>query len=167
HPEEREAALLIAGRLWRYVDVVSTAMAYAYVDEITDRGLLNRDLLESLLAGHGEDERVRRLARMLHRRLGDDHVVVVIRGDGVPIENSRERLLPSRIVLDHIVDAARTSLRPAVAPSSSTTCSSITCCAPARTRGGTSARRCGRSWSTTASTAPSSSPRCARTSTRA
>jgi hypothetical protein len=41
-PEEREAALQIAGRLWRHVDLVSTAMAYAYLDELTDRGLLGR-----------------------------------------------------------------------------------------------------------------------------
>jgi sugar diacid utilization regulator len=113
-PEEREAALRIAGRLWRYVDVVSTAMAHAYLDEITDRGLLGRDLLDSLLAGQGDDERVRRLARMLHRRLGDDHVVVVIRGAGVASEVGRARLLPTRAVLDHIVDGARTHLCPAV-----------------------------------------------------
>jgi sugar diacid utilization regulator len=111
-PHEREAALMIAGRLWRYVDAVSTAMAYAYLDEVTDRGLLGRELLDALLAGHGDCERVRRLARILHRRLGDDHVVVVIRGESVPTEDGRERLLATRVTLDHIVEAARRYLRP-------------------------------------------------------
>jgi sugar diacid utilization regulator len=111
-PEEREAALEIAGRLWRYVDVVSTAMAYAYLDERLDRGLLGRDLLDALLAGQGDGERARRLARMLHRRLGANHVVVLVRADQPPPENGRERPLAAAVALDYIVDAARTQLRP-------------------------------------------------------
>jgi sugar diacid utilization regulator len=111
-PAEREAALQIASRLWRYVDVVSTAMAYAYLDERLDRGLLGRDLLDALLAGQGDDERVRRLARMLHRRLGENHVVVLIRADGAPAENGNGRPLAMAVALDHLVDAARTQLRP-------------------------------------------------------
>jgi sugar diacid utilization regulator len=114
-PDEREAALRIAGRLWRHVDVVSTAMAYAYLDELTDRGLLGRDLLDALLAGHGDSERVRRLARMLHRELGENHVVVLIRADAVPAEDSRERPLSPGGALDHIVEGARTHLRPTAA----------------------------------------------------
>jgi sugar diacid utilization regulator len=112
HPEEREAALRIAGQLWRYVDTVSTAMGYAYLDEITDRGLMGRDLLDSLLAGRGDSERVRRLARILHRNLGDNHVVVVLRGEGVPLEDGGDRMLASRVSLDRIVDAARRYFRP-------------------------------------------------------
>jgi sugar diacid utilization regulator len=111
-PEEREAALQIAGRLWRHVDLVSTAMAYAYLDEMTDRGLLGRDLLDSLLAGQGDGERVRRLARMLHKRLGESHVVVLIRGDGVPSENGGPHPPAARLALDQIVEATRTHLRP-------------------------------------------------------
>ncbi|MCW3065864.1 MAG: hypothetical protein JWN32_3036 [Solirubrobacterales bacterium] len=111
-PEEREAALEIAGRLWRHVDVVSTAMAYAYLDEMTDRGLLGRDLLDALLAGRGDGEQVSRLARMLHRRLGDNHVVVLVRGDGMPEDDGRLVSLATRVAIDHIIEAARTHLRP-------------------------------------------------------
>jgi sugar diacid utilization regulator len=111
-PEEREAALQIAGRLWRHVDLVSTAMAYAYLDELTDRGLLGRDLLDALLAGQGDGERVRRLARMLHRRLGENHVVVLIRGDGITAETGGPQSPAGRLALDQIVEAARTHLRP-------------------------------------------------------
>jgi sugar diacid utilization regulator len=111
-PEEREVALEIASRLWRHVDVVSTAMAYAYLDEMTDRGLLGRDLLDALLAGQGDGERVRRLAHLLHRRLGDNHVVVLIRGNGAPTDDAYQVSLASRVALDHIVEAARTHLRP-------------------------------------------------------
>jgi sugar diacid utilization regulator len=111
-PEEREAALALTGRLWRHVDAVSTAMAYAYLDEMTDRGLLGRDLLDALLAGHGDSEQVSRLARMLHRRLGGNHVAVLIRGDGLPEDDARHVSLAARAALDHIVAAARTHLRP-------------------------------------------------------
>jgi sugar diacid utilization regulator len=110
--DEREAALRIAGRLWRHVDVVAATMAHAYIDEMTDRGLLGRNLLDALLAGRGDDERVRRLARMLRRRLGDDHVVVLIRGAAGPGEDGRPLPLASSVEVDHIVDAARTYLRP-------------------------------------------------------
>jgi sugar diacid utilization regulator len=106
------AALRIAAQLWRHVDVVSTAMGYAYLDEVTDRGLLGRELLDALLAGNGDDERVRRLARMLRRNLGQNHVVVVIRGDGIPVEAGTKPPLAVRVLLDRIVDAARTYLRP-------------------------------------------------------
>jgi sugar diacid utilization regulator len=114
-PEEREAALRIAGRLWRHVDVVSTTMAHAYLDEMTDRGLLGRDLLDSLLTGQGDDERVRRLARILHRRLGENHVVVLVRADTVPTEDGGRIPLASSVALDHIVEAARTHLHPTTA----------------------------------------------------
>jgi sugar diacid utilization regulator len=112
-PEEREAALQIAGRLWRHVDIVGTAMAHAYLDEMTDRGLLGRDLLDALLAGQGDDERVRRLARMLRRRLGENHVVVLVRGDAVPPGDGRRLPLASAVAVDQIVEAARAYLRPA------------------------------------------------------
>jgi sugar diacid utilization regulator len=111
-PGEREAALEIAGDLWRHVDVVSTAMAYAYLDEMTDRGLLGRDLLDALLGGQGDTERVSRLARMLHRRLGENHVVVLVRADGVPEDDFRRVSLATRATLDSVVEAARTHLRP-------------------------------------------------------
>jgi sugar diacid utilization regulator len=114
-PEEREAALRIAGRLWRHVDIVSTAMAHAYLDEMTDRGLLGRDLLDALLTGQGDDERVRRLARILHRRLSENNVVVIVRAESVPAEDGGHVPLATSVALDHIVDAARMHLRPPAA----------------------------------------------------
>jgi sugar diacid utilization regulator len=113
-PEEREAALQIAGRLWRHVDVVSTAAAHAYIDEMTDRGLLGRDLLDALLSGHGDGEQIGRLARMLQRRLGENHVVVLIRADGAPVDDGQRMTPAIRMALDKIVEAARTHLRPSV-----------------------------------------------------
>ena len=111
--EDREAALEIGSLIWRHVDVISTAAAHAYLDEVTDRGLLGSELLHTLLAGRGETEFAHRLARSLHLRLGESHAVVLVRGDGVPIEEAPERPLATRVALDHIVEAARTRLRPA------------------------------------------------------
>jgi sugar diacid utilization regulator len=112
-PEEREAALEIGTRIWRHVDVVCTTAALAYLDEVNDRGLLGRELLDALLAGRGESEFSHRLAHSLHIRLGESHVVVLIRGDGVPIEDASMPALASRVTLDRIVEAARNHLRPA------------------------------------------------------
>ena len=109
---ERDAALDIGARIWRHVDVISNTGANAYLDEITDRGLLGRQLLDGLLAGRGDTEFVHRLARTLHLKLGESHAVVLIRGDGVPIEEAPERPLATRVALDHIVEAARSRLRP-------------------------------------------------------
>jgi sugar diacid utilization regulator len=112
HPEEREAALEIGSRLWRRVDVISSTAAAAYLDEVNDRGLLARELLRTLLAGRGDTEFARRMAHSLHRQLGESQVVVLVRGDGLPIEDAPERPLASRVALDRIVEAARNGLRP-------------------------------------------------------
>ena len=111
-PAEREAALGVAGRLWHHVDVVSSTMAYAYLDEINDRGLLSRDLLDALLTGQGDGERSRRLARMLHRRLAENHVVVLLRGDDVRADDGARGARDAQLALDQIVRAARSLLRP-------------------------------------------------------
>jgi sugar diacid utilization regulator len=112
HPEEREAALEMGSAIWRHVDVISTTAALAYLDEITDRGMLARELMDTLLSGRGDTEFSYRMANSLHLRLGERHVVVLIRGDGVPIEDTTERPLATQVTLDHIVDAARSHLRP-------------------------------------------------------
>jgi sugar diacid utilization regulator len=114
-PEEREAALVIASRLWRHVDVLSSTMAYAYLDELTDRGLQSRDLLDALLIGHGDGERARRLARMLHRRLGEHYVVVLIRGADAPVHDGQRMGREMRLALDQMVEGARAHLRPSAA----------------------------------------------------
>jgi sugar diacid utilization regulator len=112
-PEEREAALEIGSRIWRQVDVLSTTAAHAYLDEVTDRGLVGSELMHTLLAGRGETEFADRLARSLHLRLGESHAVVLVRGEGIPIEEAPERPLATRVALDQIVGAARDRLRPA------------------------------------------------------
>jgi sugar diacid utilization regulator len=110
--EEREAALEIGSRIWRHVDVISTTAAHAYLDEVVDRGLLGRQLMDTLLAGRGDREFAHRLANSLHLRLGESHVVVLVRGNEVPIEDASERPLAARVTLDNIVEAAREQLRP-------------------------------------------------------
>jgi sugar diacid utilization regulator len=112
HPEEREAALEIGSRIWRHVDIISTTAALAYLDEVTDRGLLARELMDTLLAGRGDTEFAYRLANSLHLQLGERHVVVLVRGDEVSIEDASERPLAPRVQLDYIVEAARNYLRP-------------------------------------------------------
>ena len=114
--EEREAALDIAGRLWRHVDVLSTTMAYAYLDEVTDRGLQSRELLDALLTGHGDGERARRLARTLRRPLGEHYVVVLIRCSEAPVADDPVAPHHPRIALDRVVEAVRAHLRPSAAP---------------------------------------------------
>jgi hypothetical protein len=112
HSAEREAALAIGGQIWRHVDVLSMTAAHAYLDEVTDRGLMGSELLHTLLAGRGETEFAHRLARSLHLRFGESYAVVIVRGEGVPIEDAPERPLATRVALDHIVEAARNHLRP-------------------------------------------------------
>jgi sugar diacid utilization regulator len=115
-PDEPEAALDIGSRIWRHVDVVATTAALAYLDEVNDRGLLGRELLDALLAGRGETEYSQRLAQSLHVRLGESHVVVLVRGDGVPVEDTSMPPLSTRVTLDRIVEAARSRLRPSAGP---------------------------------------------------
>lgn len=112
HPQEREAALQIASHIWRHVDTISTTAALAYLDEVTDRGLLGRQLMDTLLAGRGDTEFADRLAHSLHLRLGQHHAVILIRGDGIPHEDTTQRPLATQITLDYIVDAARNHLHP-------------------------------------------------------
>src|SRR4051794_544206 len=104
-PAEREAALEIAGVVFRHLDTMSALWAGAYLAEAegisSDRAVLRRDLLDALIAGRGEDERIRRLARSLGLRLGDGYVVIVLRGEETEgafraiIETAREHLRPA------------------------------------------------------------------------
>ena len=109
---ERAAALELGGRIWRHVDQVSSAAANGYLDEITDRGLMGRELLNALLAGHGDAEETRRLARSLHLRLGRSYVVVLFRIDGTTSEDEPQWQLSTRAAVDRLVAAARSRLLP-------------------------------------------------------
>jgi sugar diacid utilization regulator len=111
-PGEREAAIEIASRLLRQVDRASRVATDAYLDEITDRGLLRRDLLDALISGHGHEEGIQRLARSLHLKLGDNYIVVVARGAEMHGEGGSHEPLASRVTLDRIVETTRGHVRP-------------------------------------------------------
>ena len=105
-PVEREAALAIAGRVLRHVDLLSTSMASAYLAEVrgisSDREVLCRDLLEALVTGKGDSERVVRLAHQLGFELRAGYLVILVGG------GEADASLSMRTT----VDAARTHLRP-------------------------------------------------------
>jgi sugar diacid utilization regulator len=113
---EREAALEIAGHVMRHTDELSTNVAASYSAEAqgvsSDRAVLRRDLLDALIAGQGDTEQIRRLARSLRVRLGDSYVVVVIRGADVAADEHQELPLTTRVALRRLVEAARAHLRP-------------------------------------------------------
>ena len=115
-PAEREAALEIAGHVMRFVDELSTYVAASYSAEAqgvsSDRAVLRRDLLDALIAGQGDSERIRRLARTLRVRLGESYVVVLIRGAEVSGGELQELPLTTRIALRKLVEEARRCLRP-------------------------------------------------------
>ena len=118
-PAEREAALEIAGAVMRQVDLMSTAAAEGFLNEVqsiwTDREVVRRDLLEDLLSGRGESDRVRRLAHSLKLPLAERYVVVVARGDETPVQEAPDQPMSARVALRRIVEAARLRLRPTVA----------------------------------------------------
>lgn len=82
-PEEREAALSMAGPIMIHVDAVSTAVAEAYMDEVagvsSDRDAIGRDLLELLLAGRAITDEARRQLAGFAFDSTDANVVVVAR----------------------------------------------------------------------------------------
>jgi sugar diacid utilization regulator len=112
-PRELEAALNISGRLMRLVDLSSRVVTNAYLDEVTDRGLLRRDLLDALVSGKCEEKDITRLARSLHLKLADSYIVVVVRGDDMHGELGRDESLPNRVALDRIIETTRREVKPA------------------------------------------------------
>lgn len=116
-PAEREAALEIAAAVMHHVDRMSTAAADGYLSEVqsvwTDREVVRRDLLEDLISGKGDSERVRGLARTLKLPLADRYAVIVVRGDDGPAHEAPEQPLAARVALRRIVEAARSRLQPA------------------------------------------------------
>ena len=115
-PEEREAALEVAGYVMRHTDALSTAVAASYSAEAqgvsSDRAVLRRDLLDALIAGQGDSEQIRRLARSLRVRLGESYVVVVIRAAEFGGGEHHELPLTTRVALRRLVEAARKHLKP-------------------------------------------------------
>lgn len=108
--EEREAAIRIASRLMRQVDTLSGLAADAYLDEVTDRGLLRRDLMDALVSG--DEEASRRLARSLRLKLADNYIAVVVRGDEMHGEAGLDEPFRARMALDRIVESTRRHVQP-------------------------------------------------------
>jgi DNA-binding PucR family transcriptional regulator len=119
-PEEREAALRIAGPLLEHMDMLSTAAAQGYLDELqnvwSDREVVRRDLLDALIGGEGDSERVGRLARSLRLRLGTRYIVVIVRGGDRPAEETPEQPLTTRTALRRILEGTRNRLIPTAGP---------------------------------------------------
>lgn len=116
-PEEREAALQMAGRVIAHIDLVSTTAAQAYLDEAqgvwTDREVVRRDLLEALISGKAGSERVRANAAALHIDLGDNYLVVLARrADPTHDDGHRQPLPAARTTLRRIVDTTKANLHP-------------------------------------------------------
>lgn len=116
---ERGAALTIAGRILEHIDLVSVAAAQGYLEELqtvwSDREVIRRDLLDALVSGDGDSEQVRRLARSLRLRLGENYIVVVVR----TAQRQPEELQYSPAREDgprRIVEAVRAQLLPVTGP---------------------------------------------------
>ncbi|WKG03977.1 CdaR family transcriptional regulator [Mycolicibacterium sp. HK-90] len=77
-----EARLAAAGKIMQHVDVVSTVVAQAYLEEssgvIQDREILRRDLLEALIAGTAA-QRIERLSGKFGLVADAKHAVVIMR----------------------------------------------------------------------------------------
>lgn len=116
-PEEREAALEVAGRVIAHIDLVSTAAAQAYLDEAqgiwTDREVIRRDLLEALISGKASSNRVRANAAALHIDLGDSYLVVLAGRVVAGHEDTFERMpAASRATMRRVVDTTKAHLQP-------------------------------------------------------
>lgn len=112
---QREAALAIAGLVMRHVDELSTHVAEGFLHELqsvwSDREVVRRDLLDGLVSGQGDTERIRRLARSLKLRLAERYVVIVLRGTEALAEDHADQTLAARVALRRIVESARGHLR--------------------------------------------------------
>jgi sugar diacid utilization regulator len=111
-PQDQEAALEIGASILRLAARISTIVTHAYLDELTDRGLLRRDLLDALLTAKGDGGAAVRLARLLRVQLAEHYVVVVVRGEGVEVGDAREQPAAARSRLDRIVEETRRNVRP-------------------------------------------------------
>jgi hypothetical protein len=115
-PDEREAALEIASRVMRHVDLISTVGAYAYLQEAQglsgDGRILRLDELEALLGGQRDSHRAWRQARARGLRLAENYVVVVVRRQESPPKKVEGPPLGERAAVRWLLEAARTHLRP-------------------------------------------------------
>ena len=115
--DEREAALVMSSQMLRYMDMMSVAVAQAYVSEVqgvwTAREVVRRDLLDGLISGRGDAPEIRRIARSLGVRLEDAYAVVIARAHDRALHATLDPPVAARGPLRRIVDATRDQLRPA------------------------------------------------------
>jgi len=113
---EREAALDMASRVMRHVDLVSTAGAHAYLHEAqglsSSEYLLQRDLLEALLGGERDSTKVSRRARLLGVRLAENYVVIFIRPQEVSPGGTDGQPSAASATVRGMLETARTHLSP-------------------------------------------------------
>jgi|1185.fasta_scaffold02853_1 sugar diacid utilization regulator len=115
-PEEREAALTMSTRVLRHIDLMSVAVAHAYVSEVqgvwSAREVVRRDLLDGLIGGKGDEPEMQRIARSFGVTLQDAYAVVLARGHDRALHATLDPPVAARGPLRRIVDAARVHLRP-------------------------------------------------------
>lgn len=114
--DEREAALRMAGQIIEHMNVISTVVAQAYLDEAqgvwSDREVVRRDLLEAMLAGQGASERVRTQATAIGLDLGDSYSVVLVERATPADEDQLARSQAVQVPLRQAVEVIKTRLRP-------------------------------------------------------
>ena len=110
-PDEREAALLIAGRVIEHIDVLSRTAAQAYIDEAqslwSEREVVRRDLLDALIAGKAAAQP----AAALRVELAPNYVVVLARGEAAEHDAG-----PTRHATREALEATKRHLRPEAGP---------------------------------------------------
>ncbi len=113
---EREGALRMAGKIIEHMNVISTVVAQAYLDEaqglLSDREVVRRDLLEAMLAGHAASERVRTQAGAIGHDLRESYVVVLLARAAAEGEDKLARARAIQASLRRVVEVSKTRLRP-------------------------------------------------------
>jgi sugar diacid utilization regulator len=114
--DEREAALSMAGKIIEQMNVISTVVAQAYIDEAegvwSDREVVRRDLLEAMLAGQASTDRVRTQASAIGHDLHDSYVVILVARAPTTDDDALVRARAVQASLRHAVDVIKARLRP-------------------------------------------------------
>lgn len=114
--DEREAALRMAGKIIEQMNVISTVVAQAYIEEAegvwSDREVIRRDLLEAMLAGQASTDRVRTQASAIGHDLRDSYVVVLVARAASVDEDPLVRARTVQPSLRHAVEVIKVRLRP-------------------------------------------------------
>jgi len=113
-PAEREAALVIAGRIIEHLNAVSTVVAQGYLDEAQgfwgDREVVRRDVLSAVISGRGESRAVRDAAAALGLHLTTSYLVILARKSETADETRRP--VASRVALRRAVELMKEYLKP-------------------------------------------------------